>query len=109
MRMARRWYVLLVTSVAVFMSFLHLAIVNIAFPDIRASFPGTSVSGLSWVLNAYSIVFAAFLVPAGRLADRLGRRRLFLIGLVIFTGASALAAAAPSPAFLVAARVVQAI
>ena len=57
--MARRWQVLLVTAVAVFMSFLDVTIVNIAFPDIRASFPGSSLSQLSWILNAYSIVFAA--------------------------------------------------
>jgi MFS family permease len=66
--MARRWQVLLVTSVAVFMSFLDVTIVNIAFPDISASFPGSTLNRLSWILNAYTIVFAAALVPAGRLA-----------------------------------------
>ena len=70
--MKQRWKVLLVTSVAVFMAFLDVTIVNVAFPDIEASFPGTSLAGLSWVLNAYNIVFAALLVPAGRLADRSG-------------------------------------
>ncbi|HSS57106.1 MAG TPA: MFS transporter, partial [Solirubrobacteraceae bacterium] len=69
--MKQRWKVLLVTSVAVFMGFLDVTIVNIAFPDIEASFPGTSLAGLSWILNAYNIVFAALLVPAGRLSDRL--------------------------------------
>jgi hypothetical protein len=73
--MARRWQVLLVTSVGVFMTFLDVTIVNIAFPDIRASFPDSSLASLSWILNAYAIVFAAALVPAGRLADRFGRRR----------------------------------
>src|SRR3954453_20883312 len=68
--MQRKWQVLLVTSVAVFMSFLDVTIVNIAFPDIRASFADTSLADLSWILNAYNIVFAALLVPAGRLADR---------------------------------------
>jgi EmrB/QacA subfamily drug resistance transporter len=106
--MERRWKVLLVTSVAVFMGFLDVTIVNIAFPDIRASFPGTSLSGLSWVLNAYNIVFAALLVPAGRLADIVGRRRMFFIGLISFMAASAICGAAGSVPVLVAARVVQA-
>src|SRR6185503_5503881 len=83
-RMQRRWQVLTVVSIAVFMASLDLFIVNIAFPDIRADFPGTSVATLSWVLNAYAIVFAALLVPAGRLADRFGRRRGFLTGLGLF-------------------------
>ena len=76
----RRWKVLLVTGVAVFMAFLDVTIVNVAFPSIHVAFPDVSVAGLSWVLNAYNIVFAALLVPAGRLADLLGRRRLFFIG-----------------------------
>ena len=87
--MKQRWKVLLVTSVAVFMGFLDVTIVNIAFPDIVASFPGTSLAGLSWILNAYNIVFAALLVPAGRLADRLGRRRMFFVGVSTFLAASA--------------------
>ena len=107
--MARRWKVLAVVSTAVFMSSLDLFIVNIAFPDIAREFRGTTLSSLSWVLNAYAIVFAALLVPAGRSADRLGRRRSFLAGLALFTVASALCAAAPSVGLLVAARVVQAV
>jgi EmrB/QacA subfamily drug resistance transporter len=82
--------------------------VNIAFPDIRASFPHTSLAGLSWVLNAYNIVFAALLVPAGRLADIVGRRRMFFIGLISFLAASAICGAAGSVPVLVAARVAQA-
>jgi EmrB/QacA subfamily drug resistance transporter len=106
--MQRRWQVLLVTAVAVFMGFLDVTIVNIAFPDIEASFPRTSLAGLSWILNAYNIVFAALLVPAGRIADRVGRRRMFFTGLGTFLAASAAAGLAPSVAVLVAARVVQA-
>jgi EmrB/QacA subfamily drug resistance transporter len=106
--MERRWKVLLVTSVAVFMGFLDVTIVNIAFPDIRASFPHSSLAGLSWVLNAYNVVFAALLVPAGRVADIVGRRRLFFIGLLTFLAASAACGAAGSVEMLVAARVVQA-
>src|SRR5215203_1445157 len=88
--------VLAVSSLGVFMAFVDATIVNIAFPDIAESFPETSISSLTWVLNAYNIVFAAFLVAAGRIADLLGRRRVFLIGLVVFTFASGLCAAAPS-------------
>jgi EmrB/QacA subfamily drug resistance transporter len=106
--MQRRWRVLAVVSVAVFMASLDLFIVNIAFPEIRRDFAGTTVAGLSWVLNAYAIVFAALLVPAGRLADRFGRRRGFLGGLGLFLVGSALCGAAPSVEALVAARVLQA-
>jgi len=88
--MSRRWKVFSIVSVGVFLSSLDLFIVNIAFPDIRRDFEGTSLAGLSWILDAYAIVFAALLVPAGRLADRAGRRRAFLAGLALFTGASAL-------------------
>jgi EmrB/QacA subfamily drug resistance transporter len=107
--MARRWQVLLVTAVAVFMSFLDVTIVNIAFPDIRASFPDSSLSRLSWILNAYAIVFAAALVPAGRLADRFGRRRFFFLGTFVFLGASVLCGAAWSVDVLIAARALQAV
>ena len=94
--MARSWQVLLVTSVGVFMTFLDVTIVNIAFPDIRESFPTSSLPQLSWILNVYAIVFAAALVPAGRLADRFGRRRFFFRGLFLFLAASAVCGAAGS-------------
>jgi EmrB/QacA subfamily drug resistance transporter len=106
---ARRWKVLIVTSVAVFMALLDVTIVNIAFPDIRRSFPDSSLADLSWVLNAYNIVFAAALVPAGRLADRLGRRRLFLAGVLVFLAASVACGIAGSAEMLTAARVFQAL
>jgi EmrB/QacA subfamily drug resistance transporter len=107
--MQRKWIVLAVSSVAVFMSFLDATIVNIAFPSIRASFASASLSDLSWVINAYSIVFAALLVPAGRLADLIGRKRVFLAGIVIFLAASTACGLAPSPPMLIAARAVQAV
>jgi EmrB/QacA subfamily drug resistance transporter len=106
--MKQRWRVLLVTSVAVFMGFLDVTIVNIAFPDIESSFPDSSLAGLSWILNAYNIVFAALLVPAGRLSDRLGRRRMFFAGVTTFLAASVVCGLAPSVEVLVAARAVQA-
>ena len=107
--MARSWQVLLVTSVGVFMTFLDVTIVNIAFPDIRESFPASSLQQLSWILNVYAIVFAAALVPAGRLADRLGRRRFFFGGLFLFLGASAVCGAAGYVDVLIGARAVQAL
>jgi EmrB/QacA subfamily drug resistance transporter len=107
--MSRANRVLLVVSAGVFMASLDLFIVNIAFPDIQADFSGTSLATLSWVLNGYAIVFAALLVPMGRLADLVGRKRIFLAGLGVFTAASALCAVAPSVGFLIGARVLQAV
>src|SRR4051812_13861384 len=107
-KLDRRWQVLLVTAAAMFMAFLDVTIVNVAFPSIREEFPETSLAGLSWVLNAYNIVFAALLVPAGRLADLVGRRRVFFWGLALFLIASAACGLAWSAGALVAARVVQA-
>jgi EmrB/QacA subfamily drug resistance transporter len=106
--MAQRWKILIITSVGLFMASLDLFIVNIAFPDMARDFDGASLTNLSWVLNAYAIVFAALLVPAGRIADRVGRKRVFVSGLLLFSAASALCAVAPSIPFLVAARVLQA-
>src|SRR5258708_627382 len=106
--MPHRYRVLVIGSVPTFVASLDLFIVNIAFPSIKHDFAGTSDATLSWVLSAYAIVMAALLVPAGRLADLLGRKRLFMGGLITFVGPSALCAAAPGPASLIAARVVQA-
>jgi EmrB/QacA subfamily drug resistance transporter len=100
--------VLAVGSASSFLVYLDATIVNVAFPDVRASFSGTTLSGLSWILSAYGIVFAALLVPGGRFADVVGGRRLFLAGLAAFTAGSALCASAPSVPLLVAARVLQA-
>jgi EmrB/QacA subfamily drug resistance transporter len=103
------WTVLVSTSLAIFAVFLDTTILFVAFPAIRADFNDVSASSLSWVLNAYTIVFAALLIPAGRLADRVGRRRTFLAAVVVFTLASMLCGLAPSAGFLVAARVLQAV
>jgi EmrB/QacA subfamily drug resistance transporter len=105
----RRWWILAVLAAVAFMAQLDLFIVNVAIPAIGHGFPGSTLSSLSWVLNAYAIVFAALLVPAGRLADHYGRRRFLLGGLLIFTIASALCAIAPSLPVLVLARAVQAV
>ena len=97
-----------VLSLAVFMSSLDLFIVNLAFPYIGRQYPGTSLGSLSWVLNAYTIVFAAVLVPAGRWADRVGRRRVLIGGLGTFVLGSVLCGIAPGVATLIAARILQA-
>ena len=101
--------VLLVAAFGAFLAFLDATVVNVAFPDIRESFPGASVGDLSWVLNAYNIVFGSFLVVFGRLTDLLGRRRMFVVGTVVFTLASVLCAVAPSLGMLIAFRVLQAL
>ncbi len=100
--------VLLVASFGAFLAFLDATIVNVAFPSIQRSFPDSSISSLSWILNAYSIVFAAFLVVSGRLADLLGRRWAFTSGVLVFTVGSAICAVSGSIGFLVGARVFQA-
>jgi EmrB/QacA subfamily drug resistance transporter len=87
---------------------LDLFVVNVAIPSLSRAFGGAQLSNLSWVLNAYAIVFAALLVPAGRAADRIGRRRAFLAGVVIFALASAACAFAGDVWVLVGARVLQA-
>ena len=101
--------VLAVASLGAAVASIDATIVNIAFPDIARSFRGTSISSLSWVLNAYNIVFAAFLVAFGRVADLVGRRRMFVLGLEVFTAASLLCAVAPSANALIAFRLLQAL
>jgi EmrB/QacA subfamily drug resistance transporter len=101
--------IVLVLSLAVFMSSLDLFIVNLAFPYIGREFSGTSLGSLSWVLNGYTIVLAAVLVPAGRWADRVGRRRLLVAGLILFSFGSLLCGLAPGVLALIGARVIQAI
>ena len=100
--------VLALGSLGVFVVFLDTTIVNIAFPTISRGFH-TTTGSLAWVLNAYSLVFAAMLIPAGRLADRYGRKRMFLIGLVGFAVMSALCGIAPDTGVLVAGRALQAV
>ena len=104
----RRWAVLSVLAAVAFMAQLDLFIVNVALPAMARSFQHAPLSDLSWVLNAYAIAFAALLVPMGRLADHLGRRRFLLLGVAAFTAGSAICAVAPSLAVMVGGRVVQA-
>ncbi len=103
------WTVFAVTSLAVFAVLLDALIVIVAFPTITRAFAGAPVTDVSWVVNAYTIVYAALLVPAGGLADRFGRKRLFLAGVGVFTAFSVLSGFAPSLDLLIAFRVLQAV
>ncbi|MFF0546394.1 MFS transporter [Nocardia thailandica] len=100
--------VLAVVSTGVLLSSLDLFIVNVAMPAMATDL-GAGLTGLSWVLNLYAIVFAALLVPAGRLGDRHGNRATFLLGLAVFVLGSALCAVAWNVAALIGFRVVQAV
>lgn len=104
---ARAWWVLALVSAAMFTIILDNNAVNVAFPFIERSFPDTPRSTLVWLSTGFSIMAAALLLVSGNLADRHGRRRIFLLGMAVFTVASALTAAASSPAFLIAARLAQ--
>lgn len=103
------WAVHGITSLAIFAVYLDTTILFVAFPSISQTWPGVSAADLSWILNAYTIVFGALLVPAGQLADRIGRRRTFRIGVVTFVAGSVLCGAAPTVGLLVAARILQAV
>src|SRR5262249_52379424 len=96
-------------SLAMFLVMLDTTVLFVAFHGIRASFAAASMTELSWVLNAYTIVYGALLVPAGRLADLYGRKQLFLVGVALFTVASALCGFAVSALVLVGFRLLQAV
>ncbi|MDH3682543.1 MAG: DHA2 family efflux MFS transporter permease subunit [Acidimicrobiia bacterium] len=96
-----------IAALAALATYLDTTILFVAFPDITASFGDSSPSTLSWVLNAYTIAFAALLVPAGKLADRLGHRLAFLVGSATFTVASMACGLAPTVGVLIAARIFQ--
>lgn len=105
---ASPWRTFWIASAAVFLVLLDTTAVVAAYAPLRAHFSGASVASLSWTLNAYTVLFAALLVPAGRLADLLGRKRLFLHGVALFSAASALCALAPDIGWLIGARALQA-
>src|ERR1700674_5629773 len=95
-----------ITAIALFMVALDNLVVTTALPVIRRDL-GASLQDLEWIVNAYTLTFAVLLLTGAALGDRFGRRRLFIIGLAIFTGASAVAAMAPSSGVLIAARAIQ--
>lgn len=102
----RRWRALSVTLVAGFMTLLDVSIVSVALPSIQAGL-GTDPSMAQWVISGYALTFGLMLVPAGRLGDALGRRRMFLVAMAGFTVCSGLAGAAPGIGTLIAARLAQ--
>ncbi len=104
--MERKWWTLIAVSVAIFMLLLDITVVNVALPDIQRSLH-SELPDLQWVVNAYSLTLAAFLLTAGSIADLVGRRRVFVIGLVVFTLSSAVCGLSTSPLMLNLARAVQ--
>ena len=102
----RKWLALALLSAVQFMVVLDIAIVNVALPSIKLDL-GFSQENLQWVISAYALVFGGFLLLGGRAADLLGRRRIFLAGVVVFTVASLLAGMAWSEASLIGARALQ--
>ncbi len=102
----KKWWTLGAVSVGLFMIMLDNTVVNVALPSIRSSL-GMSIEGLEWVVAGYALTFAAFMLVGGKLADFLGRRLIFMVGLAVFTGASLACGLAPNGGFLIGARVVQ--
>jgi EmrB/QacA subfamily drug resistance transporter len=101
-----KWWTLVAVCVATFMLLLDITVVNVALPYIERDL-GSSFEDLQWVIDAYTLTLAAFLLTAGSVADRIGRRRVFLAGLAVFTAASALCGLAGSPLMLNLARGLQ--
>src|SRR5438105_12407091 len=101
----RRWLTLAIVGAAFFMTVLDVAIVNVAIPSIKHDLV-ISESTVQWVITAYSITFGGFLLLGGRMADLLGRRRIFIVGLTLFTAASLVCGLASSAGLLFTARAV---
>src|SRR6266700_5744896 len=99
----RKWWTLVAVSFGLFMIMLDNTLVNVALPSIRNDL-GISISELEWVVNAYALTFGVLLLSGGKLADLLGRRRIFIAGLVIFTASSFFCGIANSAGTLIAAR-----
>src|SRR5579871_6497222 len=104
----RTWWTFAITSLALFMVTLDNLVVTTAIPVIRRDLHA-GISGLEWTVNAYTLTFAVLLLTGAALGDRFGRRRLFALGISVFTAASAFAAVAPSIGWLIAARAFQGI
>ena len=104
----RRYLVLAICCMSLFIVGLDVTIVNIALPTIKDDFHA-QLSDLQWIIDAYTLVLASFLMLAGSTADRLGRRRIFRIGLILFTLGSLMCSLAPSLSWLIVARVIQAL
>jgi len=106
--MERKWWTLILVCVATFMLLLDVTIVNVALPSIQKAL-GANFNDLQWVIDAYALMLAALLLTAGSLADLFGRKRVFILGLAVFAGASLLCGLANRPVVLNLARGVQGI
>src|SRR5437868_4611676 len=104
----RRWWGLGALSVSLFMIMLDNTVVSVALPSIQSDL-GSSLTQLEWVINAYAMVFAVLLLTGGKLADYLGRRRIFVLGLVVFSASSLWCGLASTGGMLISARAVQGI
>jgi EmrB/QacA subfamily drug resistance transporter len=104
--MERKWWTLIAVSIAIFMLLLDITVVNVALPDIQRSLH-SSFSDLQWVVNAYALTLAALLLTSGAVADLVGRKRVFIAGLFVFTTASAVCGLSTTPLMLNLARAVQ--
>jgi EmrB/QacA subfamily drug resistance transporter len=104
--MERKWWTLIAVSVAIFMLLLDITVVNVALPDIQRSLH-SSFQDLQWVVNAYALTLAAFLLTSGAVADLIGRKRVFVAGLLVFTTSSAVCGLSSTPLMLNLARAVQ--
>src|SRR6202008_3086795 len=102
----RKWLTLLAVAFGLFMIMLDNTVVNVALPSIERDLH-VSISSLEWVVTAYALTFAALLITGGKLGDLFGRRRIFIIGIVIFTLSSLACGVSPSAGFLIGARAVQ--
>src|ERR1700749_2158235 len=104
----RKWWTLAAVAFGLFMIMLDNTVVNVALPSIEKDL-GISISELEWIVTAYALVFAALLITGGKLADMFGRRRIFVIGLAIFSLSSLACGFAPNAGFLIGARAAQGI
>src|SRR6202522_3854260 len=102
----KRAWTLGIVSLGLFMVVLDNLVVNVALPSIHRDL-GASIQALEWTVNAYTLSYAVLLLTGAALGDRFGRRRMFLVGMTIFTAASAAAALAPDTGLLIAARAIQ--
>jgi len=108
-RSRHAWLVLTMVISTAALTGIGLSIMSVAFPEIRKAFPEASPAQLSWINNLFTIVSAATLVPCGVLADRLGRKKMMLTGIGVFTAGSFVGALAPSPGWIMVGRTIQAL
>src|SRR5215469_12305956 len=102
----RKWWTLAAVAFGLFMIMLDNTVVNVALPSIERDLH-VSISSLEWVVTAYALTFAALLITGGKLGDLFGRKRIFVVGIAVFTLSSLACGLAPSSGFLIGARAVQ--